>query len=326
MLMVMKRSISLLIFIVFAISTSFVHAQIPNTSGGAASSLTLSPQHPEPFEEVRITLNDYTLNTNGATFAWFIDGTEIQSAANERAITITAGELGSITEITEITTLPGGAKIPTKVIIKPIRVDMLIEADTIAPLFYKGRTVPAVGSTVSVTAIPFTGTPQNPESFSYTWKVRNEVIGGGSRFGKNHIAFNSDFGKNIPVSVEIYDNTGALVTKESIIVPLSEPELHFYEINPLRGLSERVMGNNFTFIGDEIRVRAEPYFLDSALLSQNPHIEWKLNNRTTQNQSGDPQEITLRKEGTTGSFTLEFHIRNLRQLLQGVKDTVTISF
>lgn len=323
----MKRIIMLLIVGVFCVfTTPLTHAQFSNTSSVGEVTLTLSPQYPEPGEQVHITLNDYTLNTNGATTAWFINGTELTSAANERSIVITAGKLGSATEIREITTLAGGVSIATIATIKPIRVDMLIEADTIAPLFYKGRTVPAVGSTVRITALPFEEVTKNPDTYAYTWKVHNKVISGGSRFGKNSISFTSDFGKNIPVSVDIYDHRGTIVASESIVVPLADPELHFYEVNPLRGISERALDNNFTFIGDEINVRAEPYFIDRTLLAQNPYIEWKLNNRTIQNPSADPQEITLQKQGDRGSFNLEFHIRNLQQLLQGVQDSVTISF
>lgn len=322
----MKRSLYTLAICILFLAASHTHAQIPGSNALSGSTLETSPAFPEPGEQVRITLNDYTLNTNGATTAWFIDGVELPESQNQRAITLTAGQLGSQTVITQITTLASGAKIPSVTTLTPVRIDMLIEADTIAPLFYKGRSIPAEGSNVRVTALPFTGDAVSPEAFSYTWKVGGKVIAGGSRFGQNFVSFAADFGRNIPVSVDIYDPQGTLIASETTIVPLVKPELHFYEVNPLRGISERSIDENFIFIGDEIRVRAEPYYIDKSLLSQNPHLEWKLNNRSTTNPSADPQEITLRKEGDRGSFKLEFHIRNLQQLLQGVKDTVTISF
>lgn len=312
------------IFIVLCVAQG-VSAQIPGV-GTTGSSLTLSPQHPEPSEQVQVSLNDYSINTNGATISWFVNGEEVVSAANERTLTIRTGALGETIEVVEVTTLPSGAEIRAKKDITPVRVDMLIEADTLTPLFYNGRAIPSEGSVVSVTAIPFTGESVAPENYSYTWKVRDDVVGGGAQFGKNSISFASDFGKNIPVSVEIHDAEGGLVSGESAIVPLADPELHFYEINPLRGLSEHAVGSNYIFIGDEVRVRAEPYFLDASLLRNNPHTEWKLNGRSVENPSRDVQEITLRKQGDRGSFNLEFHIRNLNQLLQGVKDTITINF
>ncbi len=324
----MKRFVSILLYIplVYALVAPTVgNAQIPQPAA-PSSVLVLSPRYPEPGEQVTVSLNDYSINTAGAQIQWFIDGSEIVEAKNERSINVTAGTLGSTMRIQTITTLTNGVQIPIQVDITPVRVDMLIEANTLTPPFYRGRSVPAEGSTVQVTAIPFVGDSSNPESFSYTWRVQDRVIGGGSRFGKNSITFSSGFGKNILVSVDIYDTKGTLVTSDSIVVPLVKPELYFYEVNPLRGVIPLAIQDRFIFVGDEIRVRAEPYFLDASLLSQNPFIEWKLDNRTVQNPSADPQEITLRKEGDRGSFTLEFHIRNLRQLLQGIKKSVTISF
>lgn len=301
-----------------------LEAQIPGLSSG--SNFSLSPRMPEPFDQVTVSLSDYSINTNGATIAWFVDGSEVTSAANERSLTVSVGAAGSETEVVSITTLPSGIQIPTRTTLTPVRVDILVEGDTVAPVFYKGRAIPAEGSEVSVTAIPYTGEPRDPKGFSYRWKVNDDVVGGSSQFGKNRISFSSTFGKNIPVSVEIYDSDGSLVGGDSTVVSLVKPELHFYEVNPLRGLSEHTISRSHIFVGSEINVRAEPYFLDKTLLQSNPFIEWKLNAITIENPSSDPQEITLRKQGDSGSFNLSFHIRNLRQLLQGVEDTITIRF
>lgn len=288
--------------------------------------LQQSPQHPAPNQQVTVTLNDYSSNTSGARTQWFVDGVEVVRAQNERAIVLGAGELGYRKNVLVVMTLPAGIQFQAKTTITPIRVDMLIEADTLAPSFYKGRTIPSTGSFVQVTAIPFTGEARTPESFSYTWRVDDTVQTGGSRLGKNAITFSSGFSKNSTVSVDVLDTDGSLITTKSISIPLTDPELYFYEVNPLRGMSEAAITNDFIFIGDEIKVRAEPYFIDATLLNQNPHIEWKLNGTSIINPNGNLQEITLRKQGGTGSFNLEFHIRNLRQLLQGVKDSVTINF
>ncbi|MFT7507142.1 MAG: hypothetical protein ACI92I_000281 [Acidimicrobiales bacterium] len=292
----------------------------------SASTLVFSPRYPEPNEQITIELNDYSINTSGAAIQWFIDGTEEVLVQNERSISITAGELGSKTIVTAITTLANGSRIEAQKNITPIRIDMLIEADTLAPSFYKGRTIPSTGSSIQVTALPFTGVDRNPETFSYVWRVDDKVQGGGSRYGRNSITFTSGFEKNILVSVDVIDDAGNILSSESTYIPLANPELHFYEINPLRGMSEIAMNNGFIFLGDEIKIHAVPYFVDKSLVTNNPHIEWKLNNQTIQNPSTNPQEITLRKEGDSGSFAIEFHIRNLRQLLQGVKDSVTINF
>ena len=311
----------------FLLPSHQLHAQLPGMSRQTnASSLVVSPRFPEPNESVTATLNDYSVNTSGASIAWFIDGTEVPNSKNQRSVSFTTGQLGSSLQVLAITTLPNGSVLRAQDTITPIRVDILIEADTRVPAFYKGRAIPAIGGSVQLTALPFTGANRSAESYAYTWRVGDTVQGGGSRFGQNSISFTADFQKQIQVSVDVIDTDGTILSSESIYVPLADPELYFYEINPLRGMSEVAMGSNFIFIGEEIQVRAEPYFIDNALFSAAPHQQWKLNGQTITNPNPDQQEITLRRSGENGSFTLEYHIRNLQQLLQGVKDTITIRF
>jgi len=313
------------IFLILFLSPFVGNAQFSGISGGA-SSLVVSPQYPEPNEQVTLTLNDYSINTNGAQIQWFVDGTEITSVKNKRTHTLISNKLGEKQTILVLTTLANGTILKARATILPIRIDMLVEADTLTPSFYKGRALPSSGSTVRVTAFPFTGKTKDPHLYSYTWRIGDTVQAGGSQYGKNFITFVPDFKKNIRVSVDVFDATGARIANESISVPLVEPELYFYDINPLRGISENAMSNDFIFSGDEIHLRAEPYFINSDLLNKKPHRQWKLNNVSIENISADPQEITLRKQGSTGRFSLEFHIRNLTQLLQGVKKTITIIF
>jgi len=311
--------------VTFLSAPFMTHAQFPSTlTQENTSTITSLPRHPEPGETVTLTLNDYSINTNGATTRWFVNG--VMVSENERSLQLNAGALGNSTAVIVRTSLPNGTTLEAAHTVTPIRVDMLIEADTLTPAFYKGRSIPSSGSLVRVTAIPFTGVDRDPETYSYTWKVKDKVQTGGSQYGGNSVTFTSGFERNMEVSVDIIDTDGTIITSETIYVPLSDPELHYYEINPLRGMSEFAIGGGFTFVGDEIRVRAEPYFISSSLLNENPHREWKLNGSTIKNPSGDLQEITLRKQGDSGSFQLEFHIRNLKQLLQGVKKSVTISF
>lgn len=317
---------SLAVLVFAGLTTPVAHAQLGGTVLGGGSNLTLSPRYPEPNGPVTLELNDYSLNTTGASYTWFIDGKEIVEAKNERSWHFTAGELGTSMTVTVRTSLPGGVIVTAAAVIKPVRVDLLIEADTLVPFFYKGRALPSSGSNVRVTAVPFTGAKRRPDSYSYTWRVGEDVVGGGSRFGKNSVTFASGFERNVHVAVDVIDTDGSLIATKETVVPITDPKLYFYEVKPLEGIVERALGKDFVFVGDEVTVRAEPYFVDRTLIAQNPFIEWKLNNQTIKNPSNDQQEIVLRRSGQNGSFDLEFHVRNLRQLLQGVKGVLTINF
>lgn len=325
------RFLLILLLSIFWVPTAALHAQginLNNTQGQTlnTAALTVSPSYHEPFAVVTLSINDYSINTSGATITWLVNGSEYSEGSNQRSIDVQLGELGSKTTVQAVMQLPGGGNLSLDKTLQPVRVDMLVEADTLTPAFYQGRSLPTNGSVVRVTALPFMGTDTSPQQYSYRWKVGNQVIGGGAQFGKNNVDFVPGFGVNEQVSVDVINSEGKTVASRSIIVPITEPELYFYEDNPLRGLQTTAISDTYIFVNDEIQIRAEPYYINSTLLSQNPHIEWKLNNRSISNQNDNPQQITLRKEGNRGSFSLEFHIRNLEQLLQGVKEKITITF
>lgn len=293
---------------------------------GGGSSLVASPRYPEPNQAVRLELSDFSLNTQGASYRWFVDGIEVAAAKDQRTFTATVGELGTKTVVEVRTTLTSGVTVPATITLTPIRIDMLIEADTRTPSFYTARALPSSGSLTRVTALPFTGSGNQPSAYSYTWRVGETVVDGGSRVGKNSVTFRSGFERNVEVTVDILDTTGQLVATKAIFVPMSDVVLYFYQVDPLQGIIERAFGKTHIFVGDEMRIRAEPYYLDTTLATNNQFTEWKLNGARIENPSEDVQEIVLRKTGVRGSFNLEFHVRNLRQLLQGVKDSVTLTF
>lgn len=324
----MKQTILffLCVLTVWGSGITLCHAQFSADPLGGGSNLAVTPRYPEAGQLVKIELNDYSINTAGASFTWFVDGKEVTGAKNERSMTFTAGQIGDKNTVSVRTTLSGGAVVTATTVIAPVRIDLLVEADTLTPTFYAGRALPSSGSPIRVTAIPFLGDGKSPAAYSYIWHVGENVVAGGSRLGKNSVTFASGFERTVRVSVDIIDSNGKTLASKALAVPISNAELHFYEVSPLQGLIERALDKNYIFVGDEIRVRAEPYFVDRTLLAQNPLIEWKLDNQTITNPNSDPQEIILRRQGEHGSFNLEFHIRNLHQLLQGVKDSITINF
>ena len=302
------------------VAPGFTDASVSNAH------LQISPRYYEPNSTVTVQLQAFSMNTNGATIRWFIDGTENPNYRNERSLPVTVGELGEVQSVQAIISTPSGAEIPVTTILRPVRIDLLIEADTLTPAFYRGRSLPTSGSTVRVTALPFTGDGSTPSAFSYTWEVGEDVIAGGSRQGKNTVTFTPDFERAERVTVTVIDQSGTTIASRSIAIPINEPELYFYEVNPLRGLQEIALKDNQPFSGIEMEIRAEPYYISRGLADDTLHTEWKLGGKTVANPSRDPQQISLRRQQATGSFSLEFEIRNLNQLLQGVKESITLRF
>lgn len=297
---------------------------VPFFSHGAELTLELSPQYPQANQEYTIALKPSGINAQ--LIRWFINGTEDFTSKNKNDIKHTAGDIGTQTIIKASVTLQDGSVVEAFRTIAANRVDLLIDAETLTPPFYKGKTLPSSGSEVKVTALVFTKERSPESSYSYLWKINGSVQNGGAVKGGNVLSFVPSFDTSTLISVNVLNTNGQVIASKSETLPIAEPELLFYEKNPLRGMSFVSMSNPYIFIGDEIQIRAEGYYMNTALAGSNILREWKINGTVVENDPQNPQEISLQKEGTSGGSQVSFHIRNLQQLLQGVQDSITIQY
>lgn len=291
-----------------------------------SAELAVSPRHPEPGQPVTVSLQDYSFESTGATISWVIDGETTPSLKNQRRITLNGKPIGQRTSVEATLTLPNGQVVTAQNSFRTSRVDFLIEANTLTPTFYAGRALPTAGSQVRVTAIPFTRETSTPSDYSYQWEVSGDLIDGGAVRGKNATVFRSGFETSMPVTVTVYDSNGTIVTSKSTRIRIQDPEIYFYERNPLRGLLPIALRNPQPFIGQEMTVRAEPYYYDTTALGENTHIQWQLNGRSIDNANNDPFTITLQRQTGSASFTVGLELRNLRQLLQAAEADITFRF
>lgn len=298
----------------------FSHAQIV----GTGFPLVLAPQYPEAYQEYTVQIS--SPDTNWQLIQWFINGIEDIASKNKSSITLQAGAVGSTTDITMKITRQGGSTIKRQHTVTPYRVDLIVDADTVTPPFYFGRTLPSSGSTIKTTALIFSKENHSLSGYSYVWKLNGKIQAGGIPNQDNTYSFIPSFEDEALLSVDVFNNSGQVIASKSQLIPIAKPELNFYEKNPLRGLSFTALADPYLFIEDEVTIRAEGYFMSRELLSKNVLMQWKINGKSVQNSENEEQEITLQKEGNTGRSKLSFHIRNLQQLLQGVQDDITIQF
>lgn len=296
------------------------------TLPGDSIQLEASPRFPEPNQTVAVTLNDYALDTTGSTITWVINGETNTQFTNQRSISVVAGALGERQTIGVLLTHNNGQTTQATQTITPTILDLVVEANTYTPNWFIGRPVPSIGSSVRVVALPNLGIDSAPQSYNYTWRLNNAVLGGGSITGGNIQTFTLPLGRNSTLQVDVSNRSGEVIASKSIIIPHVEPQLAFYELNPLRGTQPIALGEQVPLIGAEINITAEPFYMDQTIFAQNPLIEWNINNRVIDNPNLDPQVITLQNGGGTGAFDVGFHIRNLAQLLQGAEGEFKITF
>ncbi len=311
---------ALFFLLAFAAIPLFSLAQV----GTSNLSLTLEPAFPEAGQIYSVKLDGYTQNR--ASLLWFVNGVEQGAYKNKNSMTTQAGGIGAVENITAKVTLLSGEVVTVKHTVTSNRVDLLIEADTVVPPFYKGRRLPSSGSTVHATALVFTKLQQPMSAFAYLFKLNGQTQNGGAIQGDNTFEFTPSFENQTVLEVTVLNKNGVTIAQESQVIPIVKPELAFYEKNPLRGQLFTALSNPFLFIGDEITVRAEGYFMSKDLLGSDILRRWSINNKNVAADDTEPNELTLHKEGAGASSKISFHIRNLKQLLQGVEKAITINF
>ncbi len=317
--MSMKVYLALVCSLVF-FGSGVAYAQL--TPPAPKLTITLSPTTPEAGEEVTASLQTHTLSSNPRSITWSVNGATQSAAANQQSMTFTAPSLSTRTVIQASVTDGKGTTHQARNTFVVSQLDIIVDARTTTPGFYQGRPEASIGSEVKLTAL-LKGAA--PSSHTYIWKLNGTVLNNGPVRGGYTQKLTLPMGRRATIGVAVYDNTNTLIADKSIAINATEPEVLFYEDNALRGMMTRALLNSSIISGSEVTVRAEPYFLSQNISSQNLHREWSINGRTTQSQNTNKNSITLEKAGSS-RFLLEFHIRNLDQLLQGAKESVRISF
>ena len=146
-------------------------------------SLSSIPQVPEPYESVKVSLDQYGVNTFGASIRWYLNNEEQVSFRNERSMTFETGGLGETSVVNVAVSREGAPTLTVTRVYYPALVDMIVEAETYIPSFYKGRALPSKDSDIRVVTV-LNGLPKSPSQYAYKWMLGTQVLFGGPVRGK----------------------------------------------------------------------------------------------------------------------------------------------
>lgn len=190
-----------------------------------------------------------------------------------------------------------------------VSLNLIVEADTYTPYFYRGRAEPTAGSAIRLIVVP------NDSSLitKYKWTI-NGVLASGS--GETIQAKVPTGVSEVTIEVSALDQNNNVIGKTTSYVPLSNSSLSFYEVNPLRGVSSVAIGRSLNLIGDEISVRAEPYFLNTLSLTS---IRGSWNTGSLNNVPADDwRNITILRTDDITRATINLQARNTNSLSETV--------
>jgi hypothetical protein len=327
------NSVSSVVYAVLSLGILlFFLTVVPKTSEAQMSiqtnspQLLLQPKLPEPNSEVNVSLDAYTMNTAGAKISWFIDGVEIAERANARSITVTTGELGEEMTVSAQVQQGGGGGFTVRSNIVPGAVDLVLEAETYVPPFYRGRALPSADATVRVVAVPHIAGTTDPRTLTYLWEYNGGVLLGGPVRGEQSVELEASRFSGGYIRVVVSNSDGENVAENAIFIEAMNPEIHFYEENPLRGLSELAIKDSLSLIGEETTIHGEPYFFGSDLFRDKTTFDWKIDGAAVTSANADPHTITLRRAGGGGSARIQVRALGATPIPQFVDGSFRINF
>ncbi len=321
-------NISYVIFFLLFFLTHTVNAQFTGLDG---VELTITPDNPGPEEQVVATLNAYGVDINTLELSWILNGENVQSGKGLRIYSFKSGKLGSKNTL-EVIGQKNGQIFSKRIIFSPAKVDILYEANSYTPPFYKGKPrLPFQGS-LKLVAIPnildASGKKVPDSKIIFKWKDGNQYLNNLSGYGKNNIAYKSDndLPKTIEITVEAsYPDNGAFASKTVSIEPI-ESKVVFYEEDPEYGLlTNKALEGSFTFDKEEAVISAMPVFfgVNNKNLSTLKY-KWVLSDKSIENS--DSAIILRNTSGKNGQANLSLQLSNDLDYFQSANNSLKIIF
>lgn len=294
-------------------------------------SITTNPKLIKPNELVTISVESYSVNLDAADIAWSLDGESMKRERGQKTFSFTSKGIGSPTRVT-IEVIPlSGTTFKEEIVLRPTNVDLVWEAHTYTPPFYKGRARFSAQAPVTIAALPqinsATGSDRN--NLVYHWYRNQSPAPYQSGYGVSSIQLEGNFwGRKEDVRVKVSTLDDSISTENTVSLSPETPQLLVYENSPLLGtLYNRAVIQSFTLNTSEVSFLVAPfYFSDEELGSGATAFTWSMNGNEISNQ-GNGNVITFRADSNLeGRSLVEVQANNQRASFQGAETNFHIEF
>ena len=299
----------------------------PTISFAEVVDVTVNPEKPEPNQTISTRLSEVLVDLDASDIYWYLDDEIQKHGIGEKSFSFTAGESDEKTVLDVIIMIPDGRRIDLQKIIEPIEVDLLWEASTYTPPFYRGKALPTYKSPIKVVAIP--SIKNSTTKFIYSWSIDNlNNIAGASGYNQTRFSTfgnRAGYSRKINVSAVSFDKSKKM--KKSIKITSIDPELVLYENNSLMGiLFNNSLNNTKDITKNEFSVKAEPYFVNKGEMND-VQYEWAIN--TNRIESGEKRDKTItfiKPEDGSGKALLEAAVKNTLNTYQEARTEVILLY
>lgn len=296
-------------------------------------SIDISPENPRPGESVTITASAYGgVDMNTSNINWLVDGVSTLRGVGKKSFTFTAAS-GKRTTVDLRIQPQYGPTIARTFKFNPSAVDILWQADTYTPPFYKGKALYTPQADVQFVSMPDitrrNGSKLQPNNSVYKWELDYTADAANSGYGVNSYKYSgSILGKPTTVNVTAYDpSDSSSVGVGTLELENIQPIVLLYETHPTYGtLFNTAAIGAFNFGSDDIELGAYPYFY-SASRKNNPKYTWKINGAPITGLSDRQDFIVLQKlSKEEGQSTISVDVSNGDKVLQQAKTSIELLY
>ncbi|MEK7180437.1 MAG: hypothetical protein AAB706_03090 [Patescibacteria group bacterium] len=293
--------------------------------------ITSTPNFPRPLQKVLLQLQSFGPDLNSSYITWRVNGSVKKAGNAEKTFEISVGKAGSVTNIQVIIEAQGMEAIEKNMVLQPADIDLVWEAQSYIPPFYKGKTLYAAQGKLVIAAIPYVvekGIPTNAKNLIYKWSKDGKILGEVSGYGKNALTlYGSIISRPLVISVEVTSAKSSVKTSKTITIAPAQAKVLLYEINPLYGIQYgTAIGKELVMKNDELTLIASPYFfsIENKTFGKLTH-KWTLNNRKIEEES-EKNVITFKRPETVGVSQITLGIQSDNKILQSAQNTVLLKF
>src|SRR3989344_1059661 len=312
----LKISFLALVVIVGPSTTVYAQNEIDALFNDGNLSLRVSPEIPDPNTNVTLSIESFSTNLGKADIKWEVNGLLVKRGVGLVTFQVKTGAVGSVTQVKISAQTKDGSVLTENITLRPGLVDIIWQADSWTPPFYKGRGMPLAKTKLTAQAIPymFDGKTRIPsKNLDYQWFYDFEPLQSQSGIGKDTVSVESPdlFGqKNLMVKVASLD--GGIIANEQISLTPSEPLALVWRDDPLSGLDyDHPTGSNISLTGDEISFETGGiYFPKTHMAKPGLIYRWTQNAKPALVDAKKPNSIIIRNPEGGGEGQINIDIQD----------------
>lgn len=284
--------------------------------------IKIVPENPKPEQETSIEVNMFGADINRSLIVWKVNGVEKQKGIGQKKFLFTNGQSGSVTKVDVAIFPKSGVPIQKSFSFSPIDVDILWQARTYTPPFYKGKALYSPESEVDIVSIPnaFSGGVKiDPSEMVYRWKFNYELENDASGYNKNVFYFKGPIilRENLIQSSVSAGKDPKIQGSNSVKLNHVSPQVLMYEDSPTLGvLFNKAVSGEFNLTKDEIKFSAFPLFFSTQNKNLKVGYTWAMDANPVDVPKYQNTIIFRKTSATKGTASIRLLIDNASHILQ----------